>query len=226
MEPKKNPNKDVHRYAKPFFLIGFAISVALVIVAFEWKSRVTQNGGCDLPDPRDITFYPYEVIQVKHETPSPEKPKKIKLINPDRIVEADNTEPEINDEPLVIETPTANVTGPIEIDIPVETPIDTFIVVEKMPLPVGGYEAFYKQVGKSIKYPNRAKQQHTQGKVFVEFVVSPSGEPVNFKIIKGIGNGCDEEAIRVLGKTRWEPGKQRGKPVHVKMTLPVHFQLN
>lgn len=226
MEPKKNPNKDVHRYTKQFFLIGFAISVAVVIVAFEWQSRVAQKPVDGLPPQQEVTFYPYEVIQVKHEIPSTEKPKKIKLINPDKIIVADNTEPEIKDEPLVIETPTVNVTGPIEIDIPVEATIDTFIVVEKMPLPVGGYEAFYKKVSTSIKYPSRAKQRNAHGKVFVEFVVSPSGEPVNFKIVKGIGNGCDEEAVRVLKQIRWEPGKQRGNPVFVKMTLPVHFRLN
>lgn len=226
MEPKKNPSKDVHLYTKHFFLIGFALSVVLVIVAFEWKSRVPKKSVNDLPHERDITYYPYEVIPVKLENPLPEKPKKVKLVNPNRIVEADNLNEQTIDEPLAIELPEANTTGEIKIDIPVEVPVDTFMVVEKMPLPIGGYEAFYKQLGKTIKYPNRAKQQHVQGKVFVEFVVSPSGEPINLKIVKGIGGGCDEEAIRALKLIRWEPGKQRGNPVFVKMTLPVYFQLN
>ncbi|MBX2964081.1 MAG: TonB family protein [Cyclobacteriaceae bacterium] len=226
MEPKKNPNKDVHRYTKQFFLFGFAISVALVIVAFEWRSRVSQNDGCDLPDPRDITFYPYEVIQVKNETPSPDKPKKVKLVDPDRIIEADNTEKDTSDEPLAVEIPEAHATGSIEIDIPIEVSIDTFIVVEKMPVPVGGFDSFYRQLGKSVKYPSLAKRSGTEGKVFVEFVINEFGEPVNFKVVKGIGSGCDEEAIRVLKLVQWEPGKQRGKPVAVRKVLPVYFKLN
>lgn len=225
MEPKKNPNKDVHRYTKQFFLIGFAISVTFLIVAFEWKIRVSQKTDDGLPLQQEVTFYPYEVIQVKHEIPSPQKSKKIKVIDPTRIEVAKEPEPEPSAD-LAIEPIEVVAPGPIEIEIPIETPIDTFIVVEKMPMPVGGFEVFYKQLGKSIQYPSRAKQQNTQGKVFVEFVVNPLGEPVNVKVVKGIGSGCDEEAIRVLRKTRWEPGKQRGKPVHVKMTLPVHFRLN
>ncbi len=225
MEPKKNPNKDVHRYTKQFFLIGFAISVAVVIVAFEWQSRVAQKPVDGLPPQQEVTFYPYEVIQVKHQEPSVQKPKKIKMVDPTRIEVAKETEPEPTDIEIAIE-PIEVTPGPIEIEIPVETSPDTFIVVQQMPQPVGGYEAFYKKVSTSIKYPSRAKQRNAHGKVFVEFVVSPSGEPVNFKIVKGIGNGCDEEAVRVLKQIRWEPGKQRGNPVFVKMTLPVHFQLN
>jgi protein TonB len=226
MEPKKNPNKDVHRYTKQFFLIGFAISVAVVIVAFEWQSRVAQKADRALVTPPELTFYPYEVIQVKHEEPSVIKPKKIKVIDPTRIDVAKETDPEPTDieiafEPIEVLTP-----GDIQIEIPIETSPDTFIVVQQMPQPVGGYEAFYKHVSTSIKYPSRAKQRNAHGKVFVEFVVNPSGEPVNFKIVKGIGSGCDEEAVRVLKQVRWEPGKQRGNPVFVKMTVPVHFRLN
>lgn len=226
MEPKKNPNKDVHRYTKQFFLIGFAISVTLLIVAFEWKSRVSQKSDGGLQPQQEVTFYPYEVIQIKHEIPSPQKPKKIKVIDPSRIEVATETEPEPTEADTAIEPIEVATPGTIDVEIPIEMPIDTFIVVEKMPMPVGGFEAFYKQLGKSIQYPSRAKQQNTQGKVFVEFVVNPLGEPVNVKVVKGIGSGCDEEAIRVVRHSRWEPGKQRGKPVHVKMTLPVHFRLN
>lgn len=226
MEPKKNPAKDVHRHTKQFFLIGFALSVSLVIVAFEWRSRISQKTGCDLPLPQEITFYPYEVIHAKYETPSPEKPKKVILINPNKISEANNTEPEINDVSPSIEVDKINVNGPMVVDIPIETPIDTFICSEIMPIPIGGFDAFYKHLGKSVKYPSLAKRTNTEGKVFVEFVINEFGESVNFKVVKGIGSGCDEEAIRVLKLVQWEPGKQRGKPVAVRKVLPVYFKLN
>jgi protein TonB len=72
----------------------------------------------------------------------------------------------------------------------------------------------------------QAQRTGTEGKVFVQFVVSKTGEPTDLKITKGIGAGCDEEAMRVIGKTKWEPGRQRGQPVRVRMTLPVYFQLS
>ncbi|MBX2967604.1 MAG: TonB family protein [Cyclobacteriaceae bacterium] len=226
MEPKKNPAKDIHRHTKQFFLIGFAISVTLAIVAFEWKSRVSQKSNHDFSSYQQTSFYPYEVVQVKHETPVSEKPKKVIMVNPNTLIETDNHEEVDSETTVTVEPIEVLTTGTIEIDVPKEVPTDTFIVVEQMPLPVGGYQAFYKQLGSSIKYPHRAKRQDTQGKVFVEFVVNSAGEPVNFKIVQGIGNGCDEEAVRVLRQTRWQAGKQRGVPVNVKMTLPVSFRLN
>jgi len=97
---------------------------------------------------------------------------------------------------------------------------------EKKAEPIGGYEAFYTFVRKNLKYPQRARKTDMQGTVFVEFIVNRDGTPTDFKIIKGIGSGCDEEAMRVIGLTKWNPGKQRGKPVRAKMVLPIIYQLN
>ena len=65
-----------------------------------------------------------------------------------------------------------------------------------------------------------------EGRVFVEFIINRNGDLSDLKVIRGIGAGCDEEAVRVLALTKWEPGKQRGKPVRVKMILPIHFRLS
>ena len=222
MDPKKNPAKDVHRYSKHFFLIGISFSTVLVIMAFEWQSRIQPPPPP--PEPQvESTYLHTDVPIVFVETPEKPVRKEIKVIDPSKIEVA-----EIETSPL--ETPTIEPVeapvGPILIDLPIETPRDTFIFVEKMPIPIGGFDAFYKRLGKSIKYPTQAKRSGTDGKVFVEFVINEYGEPVNFKIVKGIGSGCDEEAIRVLKLARWEPGKQRGKPVPVRKVLPVYFKLN
>ena len=112
------------------------------------------------------------------------------------------------------------------IEIPEETiKPDTFRVVEKMPEPVGGWSAFYNTLSKNIKYPRLAARERVGGKVFVEFTVNNKGELSHFKIIKGIGYGCDEEAKRVIALTKWNPGKQRGQPVNVKMVQPITFAL-
>lgn len=102
---------------------------------------------------------------------------------------------------------------------------EIFFIVEEQPAPKGGMPAFYKYIGESIKYPMQAKQAKIQGKVFVEFVVDRDGSISNIKVVKGIGFGCDEEAARVLKESpKWRPGKQRGKPVRVRMTLPILFR--
>jgi protein TonB len=97
--------------------------------------------------------------------------------------------------------------------------------VQKPAEPVGGYPAFYELLRKNMKYPNKARQFNVEGKVFVEFIINKDGTPVDFKTIRGLGYGCDEEAIRVISLSKWKPGQQRGNSVRVKMVLPITFQL-
>jgi protein TonB len=99
-------------------------------------------------------------------------------------------------------------------------------VVEQPPVPVGGLEGLYSTVRKNLKYPKQARHMDVEGKVIVEFIINRDGTPTDIKVIKGIGAGCDEEAKRVIGLTKWNPGKQRGKPVRVKMVMPITFVLN
>ena len=93
-------------------------------------------------------------------------------------------------------------------------------------MPMGGYEAFYTYVAKNVKYPAQAQRMGLEGRVFVQFVVDQSGKLTSIEVMRGIGAGCDEEAIRVLENApRWEPGKQRGRAVKVRMVLPITFKL-
>lgn len=101
-----------------------------------------------------------------------------------------------------------------------------YINLEDDPQPNGGMRGFYKYVGRTIMYPGEARQLGTQGKVYVQFFISKSGEITEVEIIKGIGRGCDEEAVRVLKNSPlWNPGKRRGQPVEVRMILPINFKL-
>ena len=102
-----------------------------------------------------------------------------------------------------------------------------FTIVEQAPTPVGGMAAFYRYVGKNIKYPRQAKRMGIQGRVFIEFVVTKTGAISNATVMRGIGGGCDEEALRIIQSSpKWTPGMQRGKPVNVKMVIPVLFKLS
>jgi protein TonB len=103
---------------------------------------------------------------------------------------------------------------------------EIFTVVEETATPKGGMSAFYKMVGDKMKYPAQARRMGVEGKVFVQFVIGKDGAISDVKVIKGIGAGCDEEAIRVVQSSpSWNPGKQRGKAVKQRYTLPIIFKL-
>jgi len=103
---------------------------------------------------------------------------------------------------------------------------EIFTVVEEQPGYPGGDEARIKFLQENIKYPEEAKELGVQGKVFVTFVVEVDGSITDVRVLRGIGAGCDEEAIRVVkSMPKWVPGKQRGVPVRVQFNLPIKFTL-
>ena len=103
---------------------------------------------------------------------------------------------------------------------------EIFTIVEDQPAPPGGMSAFYKYVATTLRYPAQARRMGIEGKVFVQFVVDKDGSLTDVQAIKGIGAGCDEEAVRVISKAKkWKPGRQRGRAVKVRMILPITFKL-
>ena len=105
-------------------------------------------------------------------------------------------------------------------------PDTVYQIVEKMPQYIGGESAMMKYVSENIKYPEKAKEDGIQGRVFISFVVEKDGSVSNVKVVRGIGGGCDEEAARVIaGMPKWQPGMQKGKPVRVNYMMPVFFKL-
>lgn len=109
---------------------------------------------------------------------------------------------------------------PSKINNPVDQ--EVFIVVEKMPELIGGQAG----VQSKVEYPAVAKRAGIEGRVTVQFVVDKNGDVKNPKIIRGIGGGCDEEALRVVSQAKFKPGIQRGRNVEVQMSLPILFRLN
>ncbi|MBR5631598.1 MAG: M56 family metallopeptidase [Bacteroidales bacterium] len=100
-------------------------------------------------------------------------------------------------------------------------------IVEQMPQYTGGEEAMMKYVSENIKYPQAAKDKNIAGRVFVSFVVEKDGSIGEVKVLRGIGGGCDEEAVRVIkGMPKWKPGIQKGKPVRVSYQIPIYFKLD
>jgi periplasmic protein TonB len=225
MEAKKNPSQDVHKQSFKFFLIGIGISVSLAITAFEWTTEKVKYGGGVITDSlfeSTITVLPPIYEQPKATLITAKKnPTSAKVFTPTSI--PDNT---TDNKPDVVadEVPEIN-TGTISYDLPKEDSTEIIFLAEVQPKPVGGYELFYSKVSNNLKYPRQAIRNGVDGKVFVEFVVDRNGKVSHIKVLKGIGAGCDEEAMRVLALTNWEPGKQRGRPVNVRMVIPVFFKV-
>lgn len=100
-------------------------------------------------------------------------------------------------------------------------------IVEQMPQYTGGEEAMMKYVSENIKYPQAAKDKNIAGRVFVSFVIEKDGSVNEVKVMRGIGGGCDEEAVRVIKEMpKWKPGMQKGKPVRVNYMMPIFFKLD
>ena len=113
-----------------------------------------------------------------------------------------------------------------DVEIVEEVAEEIFQFVEQAPEPVGGLKAFYAYIAKHLEYPAPARRARVEGKVYAQFVVRKDGSITDVKILKGIGFGCDEEAVKVLESApKWNPGKQRGVPVNVHMSIPIVFML-
>jgi TonB family protein len=103
---------------------------------------------------------------------------------------------------------------------------EVFTEVEEPPKFPGGEEARIKYMVSSIKYPDEARKKGVQGTVFITYIVEPDGSITHAKVLRGIGSGCDEEALRVInGMPKWEPGTQKGKAVRVQFNMPIKFAL-
>jgi TonB family protein len=103
---------------------------------------------------------------------------------------------------------------------------EIFKVVDNQPVPVDGLPAFYKFISENLKYPEEARKAGIEGKVFIEFVVTKEGSVANVKCVRGIGDLCDEEAVRVIQNSpAWNPGSQQGEKVNVRLVLPIAFNL-
>jgi protein TonB len=167
---------------------------------------------------------PPEMIETRIETESqkpviPPLPKTPDFIEAPLIVEEVKSN-EKKEAVLLESTTPGKQLPPTEEKVVEEEPV-YFVAVEEMPEPIGGIS----EIQKNIVYPEIAKRAGLEGKVLVRAFVNESGNVTKTEVIKGIGLGCDEAAINAIVQTKFKPGKQRGKPVKVQVTIPVTFKL-
>ena len=225
MEEKKSPKANLENKKVMFTQIGLIISLLIAWMAFEHKSYDKREIDPSLL--RQTEVVEEEMVEItKQEEPKPQPVEVPKQTTQLEIVEDDV---EVEDIEINAEVDQAEV---IEEYVPVEVVEDEvveqeiFQIVEEMPAYPGGDQKLMEFIAKGIKYPQIARETGIQGRVFVGFVVEPDGSVSNVKVLRGIGGGCDEEAMRVVkSMPKWKPGKQRGKAVRVSYMLPVNFKL-
>ncbi|MDD2963343.1 MAG: energy transducer TonB [Bacteroidales bacterium] len=224
MVEKKSPKADLESKKVFFVQIGLILALGLVFLGFEWKTY--EKKVLDAFE-RQVTDVPEEIVMItqqKIEVAATPPPPTTTIIN---IVEDDV---EIEDE-ITIDAE-ANATTEIQEYVPVKheeeeiVEAEIFQIVEAMPDFPGGDAARMKFLRDNIKYPQIARESGIQGTVYVTFVVEKDGRVTDIRVLRGIGGGCDEEAVRVIkAMPRWQPGKQRGKPVRVQFNMPIKFTL-
>jgi protein TonB len=213
----KTKKADLMARYKKVFEISLIAALAVLIVAFKFFPNLK---GQDIVSegPQEL-FQVEQIDQTKQENrppPPPKPPIPIEAPSSDVLedIEIGDTEIDINEQ---MDAPPP----PKEDKKVVEEEPVYFVAVEEMPEPIGGIG----EIQKKIVYPEIAKRAGVEGKVYVLAFVDESGLVTDAKIIKGIGAGCDEAALEAVKKTKFKPGKQRGKAVRVQVSIPVVFKL-
>ena len=228
MELKKNPKADLDKQKGLFMQIGLVIALTFVLFAFEWKSY--DEDILQLETYASTTFEVENTPITRQEPikPLPPPPPQTKVSTILNVVKNDvkiTEELNINNE--VTKNTETDEYSPIgsQEEAPIQES-DIFLVVENPPSFSGGEPARAKFIQDHTIYPKTANEKGIQGTVYVSFIVESNGKLSNIKLLRGIGSGCDEEAIRVVTvMPNWNPGKQRGKTVRVQFSMPIRFVL-
>ena len=224
MQVKKSEKASLEKDKIVYVLMGLVFVLSLCYVALEWTEReVTKY---EVTDTEFLFEEEVEIQQTSQETPPPPPPPAVQEVEVLNVVE-DNVETES------IEVNTEETETEVVIAAPVEAPVEeeeeevVFVVVESMPEFPGGQQALFKYLSENVKYPVIAQENGIQGRVICQFVVNRDGSIVDVEVVRSGGDpSLDKEAIRVIkSMPKWKPGKQRGKAVRVKYTVPVNFKL-
>lgn len=211
---RKTSKADLRKYYTIFFEIGVIVVLLGFITAMRVDFRADSKTSIQ-PAEQEVAKME-EVIQTQQEDRPPPPPR------PQVPVEVPNDE--------IIEEQDIDLSADFDMDEPLEMPPppeeeedeeDFFIAVEEMPELTGGQTWLYDQ----INYPEIARKAGIEGRVVVQFVVNTDGKAENLQVLRGIGGGCDEEAMRVIGEAEFTPGRQRGVAVPVQMAQTVVFRL-
>ena len=189
--------------------------------------KVTESITLAEPPPIDKSTPPPPPV-----IPPPPVQQTIKFTPPKVVKDIEAEEPPPTQEEVKeVTVSTVTQEGEKLIDLPPDPVVDPdegkiFTVVEEMPSFPGGEEALLKYLSSQIKYPAIARENGISGRVYLSFYIDKDGKVKDVKVLRGIGGGCDEEAVRVVkAMPEWKPGRQNGRNVPVYYNVPVNFNL-
>ncbi len=233
MKSKKSNKADLENKRSIFFLIGLAVSLILLIVTVNWKTYEKRDAFLG---ELDIVIDEEEIVQtqrqVKKPPPPPPPPEQIEVV--EDIVELE--------EELIMETVEVDQDDEVEVvDFGGEETDEVlnFAVVENKPVFPGCenekteqdradcfQRMMQKHVAKNFKFPEISKKMGSQGIIVVNFVVNKDGSISEAKVVRGVDESLDEEALRVINKLpNFEPAKQRGRPVRMAFNMPINARI-
>ena len=220
MELKKNPKADLEKLRGTFILAGLVLSLFIVYSMVNWKFYDVQASELGQlvveEEEEDIIPITEQNTPPPPPPPPPAAPEIIEIVEDDEEVEDIEIDTEIDTDEV------------IEVFEQEEEVVEeeVFTIVENMPEFPGGVAKMMEFLGKNTKFPPAAKANGISGKVYVNFVVGKNGKIRDAKIIRGVHDLLDKEALRVVNAMpNWKPGKQRGKAVTVSFNLPINFIL-
>lgn len=228
MEIKKSPKADIENSKSTSLLIGLTVALGILFAAFEWSQSEIKIYDEAL---QNVVEEDEEMVEVtfRDETPPPPPPPEPETVLSDVIEIKENTE-EVQTADFSTEDDANKgveiheVVQQVEEEEPEEQKIH--LVVEKMPEFPGGNDAMNRWLSKNIRYPLIAQENGIQGRVVCQFVVNSDGKIVDVQVVRGVEASLDAEAVRVIkSMPAWTPGRQGGKNVRVKYTLPIRFKL-
>ncbi|ARA94623.1 energy transducer TonB [Rhodothermaceae bacterium RA] len=217
---RKTEKADLRKRYPLYIEAGLIVALLLLIVGFRVDWSPESDFEVELVEQEIVQME--EIKQTKQEVkppPPPKPPVPIEVPNDEILDDIDlNLDASLDiDEPMTDLPPPP----PPKQEEEEEPEPEIFVIVEQMPELIGGLAAIQSK----IRYPEIAKKAGVEGRVIVQFIVDEQGNVVDPVVVRGIGAGCDEEAIRAVQQAKFKPGKQRGKPVRVKMSLPITFKL-
>jgi len=226
MEVKKSPKADLENKKSVFMQIGLVVTLAIVLIAFEWTSTDVDASQFEMVEELEAEeeIMPITRQEEVKPPPPPPPPKVADVLN---IVEDDvELDEELDIEDTEMDDDTEIDFSDLAMEEEESDDAPVFFIVEDMPEFPGGEEALRKYIAQSVKYPVIAQENGIQGRVYVSFVVNTKGKVTDVKIARGVDPNLDKEAIRVVqAMPAWKPGKQRGKAVKVSYTVPINFVL-
>lgn len=215
--PSPNRQSKVRRLYPILIEVGLVASLLLVIGAFRANYRTDTAIDFTSPPVDLIPLVPVPPTDITPKPPPPPMPP-VPIVVPDDDV--------LNEDPIdwTAEIPTVDPDIhplPPPPAVPDDDTNGIFVVVENDPEPIGGLGGILSR----LEYPEIARKAGVEGRVTVEFVVEKDGSVSNATVLKGIGAGCDEAALKAVLETRFIPGMQRKVPVRVRMWIPVVFRM-